>query len=838
MSMRGSFSYMSTRYGTVMANSRSITKGHKVDSFSFILGQVYNGHNYYGNTVNTSTRRTVSGAIWLSRPTGPYDTPDYISSNSINVSNCYQVPKNSGGDPDSGTVCTFNFDNAICNTSTIYIGLYTPYEDGVSAMAYVGDDDVSLIYNQATSITSWSGHGLYVNSFDHSLPYYDTTISITSPASNSLHRHDQNMTVNWSAWSSDGTTSQTWITINGNRVNANSGNSAGSRTFKPSDYGVGSGKSFTVVAYRKHQTGRNTASSSRTFRTYTVPTVSNVQMSPNPVSANVSTRVSWTGNSATFSGETINSSISINRSNYISTGTTNSWSGTMRSYVPVSKDNQNVTITVRRTNSATNVSASASLTTARVLYTPTKPVTNLKFRANSSTGSVINPGSTIDKSVVNSVYVTWTVPTGNNVGVISGYRIIVTSANGTTKTYYTTTNSYNIPVSYLVACQSHTIQVNPYYLESGRYYIGPSITSNFVLPMSRINTPVIRYPVNNTSWLNPGYRILTTLPTDPDYSSLPSDIQAGYRYNDIELSINDVSILWSQHPEIFSVDVLSYTVKLVINPTLTSLYQYSSSPWKIKYRVKKSYGDTDSSIAWSNWSSVITVTLTARTFNVNAGDEIMASHYNSLITAITSMRSAYPVFTMSSSNVTAGQSIIQRSDYTKAYNDLRSIVNYVNSYGDYSSSKSDVKFPTLPTFTPQIEEIEAHEIANYIRKMYNFANSLCNVNLVEDIEMEEGSIDFYTGENINYENQIRCKDYVEVEPSTVYKFYRCGGISNSIGMREYNSNKEFIRAGTGNVGDGQFSVTFTTSSTTSYIRFTDQDGNLNNKYLLMLVRSA
>ena len=667
--------------------------------------------------------------------------------------------------------------------------------------------------------------------------YKDTTISITSPDSNSLHRHDQNMTVKWSAWSSDGTTSQTWITINGNKVDINSGNSAGSKTFKPSDYGVRSGKSFTVVAYRKHQTGRNTASSSRTFRTYTVPTVSNIQMNPNPVSANVNTTVSWTGNSATFSGETINSSISINGSNYISTGATNSWSGTMRSYVPVSKDNQNVTITVKRTNSATNVSASASFTTAKVLYTPTKPVTNLTFRANGSTGSVINPGSTIDKSVVNSVYVTWTVPTGNNVGVISGYRIIVTSANGTTKTYYTTTNSYNIPVRDLVACQSHTIQINPYYLESGKYYIGPSTTSNFVLPMSRINTPVISYPVNNTSWLNPGYRILTTLPTDPDYSSLPRDVQAGYRYNDIELSINDVSILWSQHPEIFSVDVLSYTVKVVINPTLTNLYQYSS-PWKIKYRVKKSYGDRNSSIAWSNWSSIITVNMVAKTFNVNVGDEIMASHYNGLITTITSMKSAYPVFTMSSSNVTAGQSIIQRSDYTKAYNDLRSIVNYVNSYGDFSSSKSNVKFPTLPAFTPQIEEIEAHEIANYIKKMYNFANSLCNTNLAENVVMENGSIDYNTGNDITYEGTIRCNDYIKVTPGAIYRFYRCGGVTNSIGTREYNSNKEFIRAGIGNISNGGFLSTISTSSTTNYIRFIDQDGNLNNKYLLMLVRNA
>lgn len=669
--------------------------------------------------------------------------------------------------------------------------------------------------------------------------YHDTTINITGPTSNSLHRHDQNMTVSWDAWGSDGTNSTTYVDINGRRNNANSGNSAGSVTFKPSDYGVSDGKSFTVTAYRAHQTGRNTASSSRTFRTYTVPTVSNIKMNPNPVSANINTTVSWDGNNPAFSDETINSSLSINGSSYISTGTTKSWTGTMRNYVPVSKDNQNVTIKVRRTNSGSGVYSESSFTTAKVLYTPTKPVTNLIFKKNSSTGATIPVGSTIDKAEVTNIYNSWSAPTGNDRGVISGYRVVIESASGEINTYFTSSTNILIPVSDLTACQSHTITVTPYYLESGRYYYGPALSSDYVLPMSRINTPSITYPANNSSWLNPGYRILTTLPTDPDFSSLPSDVQKGYKYMDIELNINGTSILWSDYPEVFSLDVLSYNSKIIMNPTLSKLYPNSGTKWTIKYRVRKNYGDTDSSIAWSNWSSTITVNYTARTFNVEVGDKILASHYNGLVTTINRMRTAYPVFTMSSTNVTAGVTKIQRGDYTKTYNDIRSIVNYVNSFGDFDSDRQNVKFPELPTFTPLIEEITAHEIANYIRKMYNFANSLCNINLAENVVMEQGSLDYNTGEEISSTSTIRCNDYIEVIPEAVYRFYRCGTINTGdIGFRQYNSNKELVNAGNGNIASGSFHNTFACNSQTKYVRFIDQNADLKNKYLLMMVRNA
>lgn len=686
-----------------------------------------------------------------------------------------------------------------------------------------------------------SGSWNYIEVYSQgvSAGYYDTTISITGPGSNSLHRHDQNMTVSWNGWNSDGTTSTTFVDINGRRVNSNSGNNPGSVTFKPSDYGVSGGQNFNVVAYRSHQTGRNTASSSRTFRTYTVPTVSNVQMNPNPVSANVNTKVSWSGNSAVFSGETINSSISINGSSYINTGTTNSWTGTMRNYVPVTKDNQNVTIKVKRTNSGSGVSAEASYNIAKVLYTPTKPVSNVIFKKNSSTGSVIPSGSTIDKAEVISIYNSWNAPTGSDTGVISGYKITIESESGETKTYYTSSTNILIPVSDLTACQLHNITITPYYLEDNKYYLGPAVSSKYVLPMSRINTPSITYPTNNSSWLNPGYRILTTLPTDPDFSSLPSDTQNGYKYMDIELNINGVSILWSEYPEVISIDVLSYNSKIVMNPTLSNLYPNSATSWNIKYRVRKNYGDTNSSIAWSNWSSTITVKYEARTFNVEKEDIIMASHYNGLIDTISSMRTAYPVFTMLSSNVVAKTTKIQRSDYTKTYNDIRSIVNYVNSFGDFDSDRQAVKFPTLPEFTPLIEEITAHEIANYIRKMYNFANSLCNVNLVKNVKMEYGSLDFSTGENVNSQTTIRCKDYIEVTPGATYRFYRCGTINTGdIGIRTYNKNHELVNAGSGNITSGSFHSTFTCNSSVKYIKFLDQNANINNKYLLMLVKNA
>ena len=674
--------------------------------------------------------------------------------------------------------------------------------------------------------------------------YYDTTISITGPDANSLHKHDAQMRVTWSGWDSDGTTSRTWVNVNGHNIDddryTNSGNGEGGFSFAPQDYGVSDGKTFTVTVYRKHQTGRNTASSSRTFRTYTVPTVSNVKMSPNPVSANVNTTVSWSGNDPAFTGsETINSYISINGSEYISVGTSKSWTGTMKNYVPVEKDNQNITIKVKRTNSGSGVSVETSYDTAKVLYTPTKPISNLIFKKNSSTGSIISAGSTIDKAEVISIYNSWNAPTGSDIGVISGYKITIESESGKSKTYYTSSTNILIPVSDLIACEMHNITVTPYYLENSKYYLGPALSSKYVLPMSRINTPSITYPINNSSWLNPGYRILTTLPTDPDFSSLPSDIQSGYKYMDIELNINGVSILWSEYPEVFSIDVLSYNSKIVMNPTLSKLYPNATTSWNIRYRVRKNYGDVNSDIAWSNWSSMITIKYGAKTFNVEKEDIIMASHYNNLVSTISSMRTAYPVFTMSSSNVTAKTSKIQRSDYTKTYNDIRSIVNYVNSFGDFDADRQNVKFPELDEFTPLIEEITAHEIANYIRKMYNFANSLCNVNLAKNAEMEYGSLDYNTGEEIDSQNTIRCKDYIEVTPGATYRFYRCGTINTGdIGMRAYDENHELVNAGNGNVASGSFHSTFTCSSSVKYIKFLDQNADINNKYILMLVKNA
>lgn len=617
------------------------------------------------------------------------------------------------------------------------LGLHAQNPTGSSNRVFSFTTDLYFNHAYVDNVT-WSlssqggrGAGWIVNTAEGSQPpipppYRDTTISITSPDSNSLHRHDQNMTVKWSSWSTDGTTSQTWITINGNKVDANSGNSAGSYTFTPSNYGVKSGSSFTVIAYRKHSTGRNTASSSRTFRTYTQPTASNIKMDPNPVSANADTTISWDGNSAVHSGETINSYLSINEGSEINRGTNNSWTGTLGQYVPFTKDNQNVTIKVRRVNAnSTGLTAETTFNAAKVLYTPTVAVKNLIFKKNTSTGTTINPGETIDKSEVTNIYTTWDVPTGSATGVISGYRIIIKSANEKTVTYYTSTNSYNVPVSDLTACQSHTVQVNAYYLENGNRHYGPSTTSNYVLPMSRLTTPQISYPANNSNWINRKFRVLFTLPSDPDYLSLPSDVRAGYIYKDVELQINGSVILsWTANPTTFSLETVSYMAKTVINPSLISSFPTSSNQYTLRMRVRKNYGDPNSSIAWSDWSPVVTVNVQTASFSVNQFDEIMASHYNNMRNVLLRMRNTYPLFTFKTIAVTAGQSKIQRSDYSNSYNDLTSIVNAINTWGEFASSRSAVKLPTLASFTPRIEEIKYNSPGNYIKVMYDLANSL------------------------------------------------------------------------------------------------------------------
>lgn len=66
------------------------------------------------------------------------------------------------------------------------------------------------------------------------------------------------------------------------------------------------------------------------------------------------------------------------------------------------------------------------------------------------------------------------------------------------------------------------IKITPYYTKpdgTGNILGTSSLITQLVLPISRLNTPVIEYPVSNTTWHNNKFRILFKLPKDDDYKS-------------------------------------------------------------------------------------------------------------------------------------------------------------------------------------------------------------------------------------------------------------------------------------------------------------------------------
>lgn len=97
-------------------------------------------------------------------------------------------------------------------------------------------------------------------------------------------------------------------------------------------------------------------------------------------------------------------------------------------------------------------------------------------------------------------------------------------------------------------------------------------------------------------------------------------------------------------------------------------------------------------------------------------------------------------------------------------------------------------------------------------------------------EMELGTIDNTTGQNVNNSNCIRSVNYISVQPNTTYTLSNT--MNYHILIHEYGENQNYLQY-TGNYGNPK---TFTTTSNTYYIRVRSSAGqvenNLNAKYQL------
>lgn len=106
---------------------------------------------------------------------------------------------------------------------------------------------------------------------------------------------------------------------------------------------------------------------------------------------------------------------------------------------------------------------------------------------------------------------------------------------------------------------------------------------------------------------------------------------------------------------------------------------------------------------------------------------------------------------------------------------------------------------------------------NVIKDQFNTCRD--SVNLFDGI-MEIGGINNTTGNNQENSSLLRSKNYVSVQPNTTYIISN-NGVGVAMNVLEYASDKSFI-AFTGVINAGS---SFTTSSTTYYIRFYRSNSN-------------
>ena len=102
------------------------------------------------------------------------------------------------------------------------------------------------------------------------------------------------------------------------------------------------------------------------------------------------------------------------------------------------------------------------------------------------------------------------------------------------------------------------------------------------------------------------------------------------------------------------------------------------------------------------------------------------------------------------------------------------------------------------------------------------------------IETEVGDINKNTGVNESSTKRTRARDYTEVKPNAEYKLTRTT-VSGNMGMRYYDSNKNFITGFTYTNTDTHI---FTTPSDCKYLRFIDESADLNSIHKLILTKDS
>lgn len=534
-------------------------------------------------------------------------------------------------------------------------------------------------------------------------------------------------------------------------------NEAGTIDLVPSGWGVPDGIAFDTGLRRYNPNSNPTHGPNgdrgvtRNFRTYTYPNITGFITQYNPVNGNKVCPFTWNDWNGNWSEQSL-VYMSVNKGPFISMGSGHPTSGSMMlgnqyglsyggntCYVPFTKDNEDIEVTLRRDHASVG-EASRVLGRYRVeksikmkvRYTPTEKIVNF----------YPNPPGTLNTvpTEQGSLSMKWDYPDketdvnkGQN-GIVTRYDInFINTKNGSIITETTTTKSFNFDITKLTPTVFYDLVIwavfdNGLTGSSRIYSRGPAFEiKNYIKRVSRLDKPVIEYPLNNSQWYGLTFRVAFPLPVDPDYKYLTPDVQNNYLYEDIEVSVNGIVKSIKTNPEAFSrlPIELSYKGKTVFNPVLANFGLSSSiSSYSVRIRVKKKYIDPSLEFVWSYWSDTINITNRVRpTLSTPQGSIIMSSHIKLVDTETTTVTSAYFPTPMA---ITDYYKQIDREEYNILYAKIFKIVNFIDTYGVYNINRQNVKFKDIDEFKAQIVQINYNLPQNYLQLVLTTLLGICS----------------------------------------------------------------------------------------------------------------
>lgn len=671
------------------------------------------------------------------QPTDVYLSVGDYNSNTVTVSNtCSPVSTSSGSWYDVGSTraYTFTFESGpeIANGATVGI---------LITVSSPNATDRGLVARRNRSVSTQYISGTVAD------PYKTPTISISSSTKISKHNENRSVWVNKNTSGDDKATTVKMF-INSQSLSTNLGNGEGNVNFTPSTYGVSDGANYKVYATRTHNSNTNLSAKSNelSLYTYRIPKIQSFSITPVNFSGTGNATLKWSTNGRRWS----DSEGEANFKTYIKFATDNTWfessnnnpgqqtnntlleqtqalsKSILDSHITAkdrSKDSISTSIQVRRKNESSGVVADSSSIAVTIQFKPKyRPDTDtnlshnpvsLIFKRNDSTGNQISAGSTIYIDECKKIYVQWTYPSLADGGVVNGYNIKIYDNNNTlVKTYTVGTSDKTaniiIPITDLKRGELNNIKITAYYNKpdgSGKLE-GPSLDSKFILPLGKLNKPVIAYPINQTQWHNPNFRILFELPIDDDFDTYDTNIQnGGYRYKNIEVKINDTFIFAFANNtenmssgailcnEAFSTNTLKYKIRICINPSLVPNFPISSN-YKIAVRVQKNYYKP----IWSSWSDsdgkgAVNISQSSINWSTQHGVYILDTHFNQMRNWSIRLYNVYPIKPLDSNNKTVAKGDkILRTQYSSIYNTILGIQSGVNTYAIYDEDRQNIKF--------------------------------------------------------------------------------------------------------------------------------------------------